>query len=288
MKSPKIGKDNEITVFYPKKRIITFGDMSTRLAYELDAIPKDRNSHFTTRYLNILQKGDVDNSAKWSVEDRIFAILQYGIQQNKEMKRKFNFRSPCQYCGKKHEFTYDYAKLINTYKNAPNSWPVEKWEEREICISPMTGEFETLIEFQESLYWDEKMNDNELGTIEHENFQSKLIEHNANVFFEVQLLRVSSHSGIDLEELKSLPYKKFKKLLALIQKHLKTLNYGVQFWKDEGDHIMNPGVIEHHIACPEPDVEYMKKTDSELLERYKKGGLEAIPITIPFHAQYCT
>ena len=287
MKTQKIGKDNEVTIFYPKEKVILFQDMSTELSYKLDAIPRDRNSYFTTRYLNVLQKGDVDDSAKWSVADRIFAILQYGIQQNKDMKVKFNYTSPCRYCGKNHGFTFDYASLFKSYKASPKEWPEERWGDKVIRLKPMTGEFETLIEFHESQYWDEKLNEHPKNTIEYQNFQSELAEHNGNVFTEIQLLRISAHSGIDVEELKAIKSGEFEELLIIVQKHIKALNYGTQFWENENDHIANPGSIEYYHTCLTPDEEYMERSDPELLEQFKKGGLDAILVTVPFRAKNC-
>ncbi|MCK5611234.1 hypothetical protein KAR91_55705 [Candidatus Pacearchaeota archaeon] len=292
MKSPKTGKDNEIVNFYPEKKVITLQDMTTELAYKLDAIPTDRDSYFTTKYLNKLQKGEVDNSAKWSVADRIFDILQYGIQQNEDLKVKFNYNDPCQYCGKRHAFSYDYAKLADfkgsgMYKAPPKAWPVEKWGDQEIELKPTTGEFETLIEFQEGQYWDKKLNGHKKGTIEHENFISELEEHNSTVFFEVQLLKVSAHTGVETKTLKELDVDKFAELLKIVQKNVKTLNYGIQFWKDEGDQLSNPGLIEHYHTCPEPDEEHMK-ANPELLKKYKEGGPEAILFALPFRSEHCT
>ena len=286
MKHPKIGKDNEITNFYPEKKVIFMQDMTTELSFKLDAIPSDRNSYFTTRYLNLLQKGEIDDSAKWSIADRIFDILLYGLQQNKDIKTKFNYIDPCRYCGKKHSFTYDYASLLTNYKASPDSWPVETWDGKEITLKPMTGEYETLIEFQKSLYWTEKLNDHKKGTIEYENFLSEMAEHNGNIFFETQFLKVEAHTKIEVKELKSLSTEKFKELLLIVQKHLKTLNYGIQFWKNEDDQLNNPGFIEHYHKCPEPDEEYIGK-NPELLKQYKKGGLEAILFPIPFRIQDC-
>ena len=284
---PKVGKKNEVTNFYPAKKVISLNDMTVELSYKLDAIPKDRNSYFTTRYLNVLQKEKVDDSAKWSVADRIFDIIQYGLQQNKDLKIKLVYGSPCRYCGKSHKFNFDYASLIQSYKAPPDSWPVEKWGNGEIELKPMTGEFETLIEFQKSQNWDKKLNEHDKGTIEYENFQSELEEHNSNVFFEIQFLKVSAHTGIEVKKLKSLDNDKFKELLIVVQKNIKTLNYGIQFWKNEDDHLANPGLIENYHICPEPDEKYMEKTDSKLLDQYKIGGLEAILITVPFRAQDC-
>ncbi len=285
-KHPKIGKDNEITNFYPVKKEIIFNDMTTELSYKLDAIPSDRDSYFTTRYLNLLQKGKVSDSAKWSVADRIFDILIYGIQQNDDLKVKFNYSGPCRYCGKHHSYTFDYASLLNNYKAAPEEWPVEKWNGKDTALKPMTGEYETLIEFQESLYWDEKLNDHKNGTIEHENFLSELKEHNSNIFFEIQFLKVEAHTGVTVKELKSISGEKFKELLVIVQKHAKTLNYGIQFWKNEDDHLDNPGLVEIYHKCPEPNEEYIKK-NPELYAHYKKGGLEAILAPVPFRIQDC-
>ena len=288
---PKIGKDNEITNFYPERKVIPLQDMTTKMSYELDAIPDDRNSYHTTKYLNKLQKGEVDDSAKWSVADRIFDLLLYGMQQNKDMKVKFNYSDPCVYCGLKHSFVYNYASLANLkgsgiYKPPPKEWPVEKWGDQEITLKPMTGEFETLIEFHESRYRKESSNLYKKDTIEHANFLSELAEHNSVVFFEVQLFRVSAHTGIDVEELKNIPVEKFIDLLEIIQKHEKALNYGIQFWKDEDQQLANPGLIEYYHTCPEPDEEYMEKTG--VLEQFKEGGPEAILITLPFRSEYCT
>lgn len=288
IKHPKIGKDNEITIFYPEKKVIQLKDMTTDLSYKLDAIPSDRDSYFTTKYLNVLQKGEIDNSGEWSVADRICAIILYGLQQNKDMKSKFSYSNSCQYCGKKHAVTFDYASLIKQYKGAPKEWPSEKWGDEEINLKPMTGEFETLIEFQESRYWKKELNDHKKGTIEYENFLSELEEHNSIVSFEVQLLRVSAHTGIGIKELKAVHIDNFTELLEIVQKHSKTMNYGIQFWKDEDDQLENPGLIEYYHKCPEPDEEYMGKVNPDLLKKYKDGGLEAILITLPFRAEYCT
>ncbi len=291
---PKIGKDNEVTLFYPNKRTIRLKDMTTELAYKLDGIPKDRNSRFTTKYLNLLQDGKVDDSAKWSVADRILTVLLYGVQQNAEvnqggeLKAKFNYPKPCRYCGKVHGFSFNYAKLLNNYKNVPKAWPVIKWKSKDIELKPITGDFETLMEFQESQYWKKELIDSEPGTLEYQNDLDDLKEHNSNVFSEVQFLIVSAHTGIDVDKLKVLKIDKFRDLLSQVQKHRKDLNYGIQFWKDEGDHIRYPGRIEYYHRCIEPDEDYMAKIDPALLERYKKGGLEAILITIPFRAEHCT
>lgn len=293
MKSPKSFKDNEISIFYPEKKDFKLKDMTTQLSYELDAIPDDRNSYHTTKYLNKLQKGEVDDSAKWSVADRTLALLLYGMQQNKDVKAKFNYSEPCRFCGIKHSFVYNYASLVNfkgsgIYKPPPKEWPVEKWGEKEIKLRPMTGEFETLIEFHESRYRKERLNPHKKDTIEHVNFNSEVAEHNSVVFFEVQLFKVSAHTGVDVEELKEMPVEKFVDLLEIIQKHEKDLNYGVQFWKDEDQQLANPGLIEYYHTCTEPNEEYMEKNDPELLKQYKEGGLEAILITLPFRSEYCT
>lgn len=286
MKSPKIGKDNEVTNFYPEKKVIPFRDMTTELSYNLDAIPRDRNSYFTTRCLNVLQRGEVDNSSKWSTADRVFAVIQYGLHQKKDLKVKFNYGDPCRYCGKKHGFVFDYASLVKNYKSAPKEWPTEKFGDKEIKLKPMTGEFETLIEFQEGQRRKDSLNDHPPGTIEYQDFQSELEEHNKTIFFEIQFLRVAAHTGISVAELKALDYDKFKELLGILQRNLKILNYGIQFWGNEDDHLNNPGIIEYYHKCPKPDEEYMKKTG--VLEQFKEGGLEAILITIPFRAKYCT
>ncbi|MEY8773033.1 hypothetical protein AB6T85_21730 [Erwinia sp. ACCC 02193] len=69
----------------------------------------ETEEEFTTRYLNTVQIGEVNDSAMWTVQDRRAAL--YWIWMNTRMKHGHSLSYTCGHCHQLHQHTFDMKDL---------------------------------------------------------------------------------------------------------------------------------------------------------------------------------